>query len=232
MGEWDVEKGIWVVPDEIFERLVYDDNTVSSMPVLVPALADRCFVVNGVAKTYAMTGWRVGWMIGPHDVIKAATNLQSHATSNVSNVAQAAAVAAVTRDLAAVAIMREAVDRRRRTMTALLNEIPRVVARSQRGQRLVRQRRRVVQLVGGAQQQRVGGRPPVGCRTVGDAGDLLVGEPGGPPDDEMLAPLVLGPAPEAGPEDQQLALARRQLAGEQLAAERQPLGVQAGVADE
>jgi aspartate aminotransferase len=127
IGRWAAANGLWVVTDEIYEHLVYGDAHFHSMPVLVPELADRCVVVNGVAKTYAMTGWRVGWMIGPHDVIKAATNLQSHATSNVSNVAQAAAVAAVTGDLAAVAMMRDAFDRRRRTMTTMLNDIPGVV---------------------------------------------------------------------------------------------------------
>ncbi|GHG37997.1 hypothetical protein GCM10018980_10330 [Streptomyces capoamus] len=84
-------------------------------------------MVNGVAKTYAMTGWRVGWVIGPKDVVKAATNLQSHATSNVSNVAQVAALAAVSGDLEAVASMREAFDRRRRTIVRMLNEIDGVV---------------------------------------------------------------------------------------------------------
>jgi aspartate/methionine/tyrosine aminotransferase len=94
------------------------------MPVLVPELADTCVVVNGVAKTYAMTGWRVGWLIGPSDVVAAAANLQSHATSNVSNVAQAAALAAVSGDLSAVAQMRAAFDVRRQTMVRMLREIP------------------------------------------------------------------------------------------------------------
>ena len=94
-----------------------------SLPVVVPGLADQCVVLNGVAKTYAMTGWRVGWMIGPIDVVEAATNLQSHVTSNVSNVAQRAAIAALTGDLSAVAEMRAAFDRRRQTMYRLLNEI-------------------------------------------------------------------------------------------------------------
>jgi len=93
------------------------------MPTLVPELADTCIVVNGVAKTYAMTGWRVGWMLGPTDVIAAATNLQSHETSNVANVSQRAALAAVSGDLAAVAMMREAFDRRRLTIHRMLNEI-------------------------------------------------------------------------------------------------------------
>lgn len=123
IGEWALAHGIWVITDEIYEHLVYGDAEFSSMPVLVPGLADTCIVVNGVAKTYAMTGWRVGWLIGPADVIKAATNLQSHATSNVSNVAQAAAIAAVSGDLAAVDEMKVAFDRRRKLIVAMLNEI-------------------------------------------------------------------------------------------------------------
>ena len=103
IGRWALEPGIWVVADEIYEHLVYGGRSAPSMPVAVPELADRCVVVNGVAKTYAMTGWRVGWLIGPADVVKAATNLQSHATSNVANVSQAAALAALTGDLSAVA---------------------------------------------------------------------------------------------------------------------------------
>ena len=124
IGEWAVEHGIWVVTDEIYEHLTYDEHRFHSMPALVPELADTCVVVNGVAKTYAMTGWRVGWMIAPADVIKAATNLQSHSTSNVANVSQRAALAAVAGDLDAVAMMRDAFDRRRRTIHRLLNEIP------------------------------------------------------------------------------------------------------------
>ncbi len=116
-----------MVTDEIYEHLVYGEARFTSIPVAAPELADRCVVLNGVAKTYAMTGWRVGWMIGPPDVIKAATNLQSHATSNVCNVAQAAALAAVSGDLSAVARMREAFDRRRELMTILLNKIPGVI---------------------------------------------------------------------------------------------------------
>jgi aspartate/methionine/tyrosine aminotransferase len=123
IGRWAVEHGIWVVTDEIYEHLTYGEAEHVSMPVAVPELADTCVVLNGVAKTYAMTGWRVGWMIGPKDVIKAATNLQSHATSNVSNVAQAAALAAVSGPLDAVAEMRAAFDRRRKTIFTMLNEI-------------------------------------------------------------------------------------------------------------
>ncbi len=124
IGQWAVERGLWVMTDEIYEHLVYGDAQFASMPALVPALTDRCVIVNGVAKTYAMTGWRVGWMVGPKDVITAAANLQSHATSNVCNVAQAAALAAVSGDLTAVQHMRAAFDRRRRLITGLLNEIP------------------------------------------------------------------------------------------------------------
>ncbi|GAB3885183.1 hypothetical protein GCM10027612_20160 [Microbispora bryophytorum subsp. camponoti] len=113
--------------DEIYEHLVYGEAEFSSIATAVPELRDRVVVLNGVAKTYAMTGWRVGWLIGPSDVVKAATNLQSHATSNVSNVAQAAALAAVSGDLSAVAEMRAAFDRRRQTMVRMLNEIPGVL---------------------------------------------------------------------------------------------------------
>ncbi len=124
IGEWALENNIWVITDEIYEHLLYDGATAPSMPVLVPELADTCIILNGVAKTYAMTGWRVGWMIGPKDVIKAATNLQSHLTSNVSNVSQRAAIAAVSGNLTSVHKMREAFDRRRKLIVGLLNEIP------------------------------------------------------------------------------------------------------------
>jgi len=123
IGRWAAGHGIWVVTDEIYEHLVYDGVEHHSMPVVVPEIADRCIVVNGVAKTYAMTGWRVGWMLGPTDAIAAATNLQSHETSNVANVSQRAALAAVSGDLSAVAMMRAAFDRRRRTIHRMLNEI-------------------------------------------------------------------------------------------------------------
>jgi aspartate/methionine/tyrosine aminotransferase len=127
IGQWAAERGLWVVTDEIYEHLVYGEARFASIPVAAPEAADHCVVLNGVAKTYAMTGWRVGWMIGPGDVIKAATNMQSHATSNVCNVAQAAALTAVTGDLSAVARMRAAFDRRRLAMTTMLNEIPGVI---------------------------------------------------------------------------------------------------------
>ncbi|BFV58742.1 pyridoxal phosphate-dependent aminotransferase [Kitasatospora sp. CMC57] len=123
IGRWALEHGLWVLTDEIYEHLVYGDATFTSLPALLPELADKCIVVNGVAKTYAMTGWRVGWMIGPKDVVSAAANLQSHATSNVSNVAQRAALAAVAGDLAAVDEMKTAFDRRRKTIVRMLNEI-------------------------------------------------------------------------------------------------------------
>ena len=124
IGEWALAKGIWVITDEIYEHLVYGDAVFSSMPTLVPELADHCVVINGVAKTYAMTGWRVGWMIAPADVTKAATNLQSHSTSNVANVSQIAALAAVSGNLDAVDQMRNAFDRRRTLIVDLLNGIP------------------------------------------------------------------------------------------------------------
>jgi len=128
IGRWAVDRGIWVITDEIYEHLTYGDHVFSSMPTLVPELRDTCVVLNGVAKTYAMTGWRVGWMIGPDDVIKAATNLQSHATSNVANVSQRAALAAVSGDLSAVAEMRTAFERRGHTMHQLLTGIEGVTA--------------------------------------------------------------------------------------------------------
>jgi aspartate/methionine/tyrosine aminotransferase len=123
IGKWAVARGVWVLTDEIYEHLVYGDARFTSMPAVVPELADTCVVVNGVAKTYAMTGWRVGWMVGPADAIKAAANLQSHATSNVCNVAQRAALAAVSGDLSAVAEMRSVYERRRRTIVSMLSEI-------------------------------------------------------------------------------------------------------------
>jgi aspartate aminotransferase len=127
IGAWVESHGLWVITDEIYEHLVYGDIETGSLPVLCPQTQDNCIVVNGVAKTYAMTGWRVGWMIGPKDVIKAAGNLQSHATSNVANVAQRAAIAAVEGDLTAVEEMKVAFDRRRGTIVSMLNEIDGVV---------------------------------------------------------------------------------------------------------
>jgi aspartate aminotransferase len=133
IGRWAGEHGIWVVTDEIYEHLVYGDAEHVSMPVVAPELGDRWVVLNGVAKTYAMTGWRVGWLIGPADVVKAATNLQSHLTSNVANVSQVAALTAVSGDLAAVAEMRAAFDRRRRTIVDMLNAIDGVVCPEPQG---------------------------------------------------------------------------------------------------
>jgi aspartate aminotransferase len=124
IGRWALEHDIWVITDEIYEHLTYGDTKSTSLPVAVPELANQTVVLNGVAKTYAMTGWRVGWMIGPKDVIKAATNLQSHQTSNVCNVAQRAAIAALTGDLSAVDEMKVAFDRRRQLMVQMLNDIP------------------------------------------------------------------------------------------------------------
>lgn len=133
VGRWALENGIWLVTDEIYEHLVYDGAEAVSLPVAVPELADTTVVLNGVAKTYAMTGWRVGWMAGPTDVVKAATNLQSHLSSNVANVSQRAAVEALTGPLDAVAEMRTAFDRRRRTIVELLSAIPGVQCPTPKG---------------------------------------------------------------------------------------------------
>ncbi|MEV4902761.1 pyridoxal phosphate-dependent aminotransferase [Citricoccus sp. NPDC055426] len=124
IGRWAYDRGLWVVTDEIYEHLTYDGVPFTSIATAVPELADQVVILNGVAKTYAMTGWRVGWMAGPVDVIKAATNLQSHATSNVANVSQRAALAAVSGPLDAVEDMKAAFDRRRKAMVAGLNEVP------------------------------------------------------------------------------------------------------------
>jgi aspartate/methionine/tyrosine aminotransferase len=126
IGRWAAEHGVWVITDEIYEHLTYGDHEFHSMPTLVPEIADTCVVLNGVAKTYAMTGWRVGWLIGPADLVKVAATLQSHSTSNVANVSQRAALAAVTGDLTAVAEMRAAFTRRGETIHRMLNEIPAV----------------------------------------------------------------------------------------------------------
>ncbi|HEY4614206.1 MAG TPA: pyridoxal phosphate-dependent aminotransferase [Citricoccus sp.] len=124
IGRWAAERGLWVVTDEIYEHLTYDDVPFTSIAAAVPELAEQVVILNGVAKTYAMTGWRVGWMAGPQDVIKAAANLQSHATSNVANVSQRAALAAVSGPLDAVEQMKAAFDRRRRAMVEALNAVP------------------------------------------------------------------------------------------------------------
>jgi len=133
IGKWAVENDIWVVTDEIYEHLTYAGHEFHSIVTLVPELADRCLIVNGVAKTYAMTGWRVGWMIGPSDVMKAAINFQSHTTSNVSNVAQYAALAAVSGGLEDVVRMRTAFERRGRMMHEMLTAIPGVTCMAPQG---------------------------------------------------------------------------------------------------
>jgi len=128
IGRFAVERGLWVVTDEMYEHFVYGNRQAPSMPVVVPELTDRCVVINAVSKAYAMTGWRVGWMIAPPDVAAAATNLQSHTTSNVSNISQAAALAALTGTLDFTATMRDAFDARRRRMHELLAAIPGVTS--------------------------------------------------------------------------------------------------------
>ncbi|MCC9195767.1 pyridoxal phosphate-dependent aminotransferase [Arthrobacter sp. zg-Y820] len=127
IGRWAAEQGLWVVTDEIYEHLTYDGVEFTSIATAAPELGDRVVVLNGVAKTYAMTGWRVGWMIAAADVIKAATNLQSHLSSNVANVSQMAALAAVSGPLTAVEDMKTAFDRRRKAMVSALNSIDGVV---------------------------------------------------------------------------------------------------------
>jgi aspartate/methionine/tyrosine aminotransferase len=123
IGRWAAEHDVWVLCDEIYEHLVYGDARNVSLPVVAPELGDRWLVVNGVAKTYAMTGWRIGWMIGAPDVMNAAINYQSQTTSNISNISQRAAVAALTGDLSAVEEMRTAFNRRRKIMASMLNAI-------------------------------------------------------------------------------------------------------------
>ena len=128
IGRWAAERGIWVMTDEIYEHLVYGASVFSSIPVEVPEAAERCLVVNGVAKTYAMTGWRVGWLIAPEPVAAAVGRFQSHSMSNVANVSQRAALAAVTGPLDSTVTMRAAFDRRRLTMHKMLNDIPGVMS--------------------------------------------------------------------------------------------------------
>lgn len=123
IGVWAAAKGLWVITDEIYEHLTYDGVPFTSIATAAPELGDKVVILNGVAKTYAMTGWRVGWMIAPLDVAKAATNMQSHATSNVANVSQMAALAAVAGPLTAVEEMKLAFNRRRKAMVAALNAI-------------------------------------------------------------------------------------------------------------
>jgi len=133
IGRWAAERGVWVMTDEIYEHLVYGNAEHVSMPVVAPEVRDRCIVLNGCSKTYAMTGWRVGWLIAPDHVAEAATRLQSHLTSNVANVAQRAGLAAVSGTLETVERMKEAFDRRRRTMHRMLNEIPGVECNEPQG---------------------------------------------------------------------------------------------------
>jgi aspartate aminotransferase len=133
IGHWALEHGVWVVADEIYEHLTFGDHNFTSMPGVVPDLANTSFIVNGVAKTYAMTGWRVGWIVGPPDVMKAAINLQSHSTSNVANVSQRATIAALNGDLEAVATMRAAFEHRGTRMLQLLLAIPGVTCLEPQG---------------------------------------------------------------------------------------------------
>jgi aspartate/methionine/tyrosine aminotransferase len=133
IGRWALENGVWVIADEIYENLTYGKHRFTSMPGLVSDLAGTTLIVNGVAKTYAMTGWRVGWIVGPSDVMQAAINLQSHSTSNVANVSQRAAIAALLGDLEAVAEMRAAYERRGKRMHELLSAIPGVTCMAPQG---------------------------------------------------------------------------------------------------
>nr|WP_206687514.1 pyridoxal phosphate-dependent aminotransferase [Microbacterium yannicii] len=135
IGEWAVEHGVWIITDEIYQNLVYpstgsgqadgSDAPVKAVSIVeaVPDAAAQTILVNGVAKTYAMTGWRLGWMVGPKEAIKIAGNLQSHLCSNVNNIAQRAALAALTGPQDEVEQMRQAFDRRRRTIVAELSKI-------------------------------------------------------------------------------------------------------------
>jgi aspartate/methionine/tyrosine aminotransferase len=133
IGRWAHERGIWVITDEIYEHLVYDGAENHSLPVVVPEMADRTLVLNGVAKTYSMTGWRVGWIIGPQDVIKAASSYQTHLCGNVANISQRAALAAVAGPLDAVHEMRAAFDARRKRIVSMLSEIPGVACPTPHG---------------------------------------------------------------------------------------------------
>ena len=125
IGEWAAKHGLWVIADEIYQNLVYDEGVDHAVSIIeaVPALADRCILVNGVAKTYAMTGWRLGWMVGPQAAMSAAANLQSHLSSNVSNISQLAALAALTGDQTPAKTMRDAFNKRRRVIVDGLNAI-------------------------------------------------------------------------------------------------------------
>jgi aspartate aminotransferase len=167
IGEWALEHGVWVITDEIYEHLVYDGVRAASIAVAVPELADTCLVLNGVAKTYAMTGWRVGWLIGPKDVVKAATNLQSHLTSNVANVSQKAALAAITGDLSAAHEMRVAFDRRRKLIVGMLNDIRGVLCPTPQGAFYV------YPSVKGVLGRTIAGRTP---QTSAELADLILDE--------------------------------------------------------
>ena len=133
IGEWAVRNKVWVITDEIYEHLTYGGHKFTSIATVVPEVADQTLILNGVAKTYAMTGWRVGWMIGPKDIMKAAINFQSHTTSNISNVSQVAALAAVSGDLSAVHMMRDAFARRGKKMHEMLSSIPGVTCMEPQG---------------------------------------------------------------------------------------------------
>ena len=135
IGQWALENDLWVIADEIYQNLVYDMGIDHALSIVeaVPGLADKCILVNGVAKTYAMTGWRLGWMVGPTDVIKVSGNLQSHLSSNVSNISQLAALAAIEGDQSAAQKMRDAFNVRRNTIVASLNAIEGVFCPTPRG---------------------------------------------------------------------------------------------------
>ena len=129
IGDWAAKHNIWVIADEIYQNLIYEPGVEHAISIVeaAPAIADRCILVNGVAKTYAMTGWRLGWMVGPQDAISAAANLQSHLSSNVSNISQMAALAALTGDQTAAKKMREAFNVRRNTIVSGLNAIEGII---------------------------------------------------------------------------------------------------------
>jgi aspartate aminotransferase len=133
IGKWAYENGLWIITDEIYQNLTYDGLKAYSITEVVPELIDRTIMVNGVAKTYAMTGWRLGWMAGPLDAMKAAANLQSHLSSNVSNISQRAAIAALTGPQDEVLAMRDAFDRRRILAVDELNKISGWVAPKPQG---------------------------------------------------------------------------------------------------
>lgn len=124
IGQWAYQNGLFVIADEIYQNLTYDGVRAVSIVEAVPELADRTILVNGVAKSYAMTGWRLGWMVGPSDLIKGAANLQSHLTSNINNIAQRAAIEALNGPQEPIEAMREAFNRRRKTIVAELNRVP------------------------------------------------------------------------------------------------------------